>query len=578
MTILRHLHVLRYRGLAEVDWAPKPGVNGLIGPGDSGKSSLLDAIDLVLAPRRNLTLTDADFHNLDVREPIEIKATLGGLPDSLQDLDLYGQYLRGWNPIAKAVVDEPVEGLEVVLTIRLIVDSDLEAHWSLFSERAANDGHARDLPFAERVHLAPSRLGAFAHHHFSWGGRSILNKISAERASASQALAEAAREARKTFGDRASAQVAETLKIVEGVAASAGVRGALEVQALLDAHGVSFNGGAIALHDGAGIPLRNLGIGSSRLLVANLQAVAGTEASISLIDELEHGLEPFRIARLLHTLGSKSAEPAGQVFLTTHSPICVRELAANQLWKMSRDLVGRVSITEIGAAADDQATLRACAEAFLAPNVLVCEGATELGMARGLDLYWSEHGGESLAGHGVALADGGGSNFVARALCFAGLGYRTGLWRDSDVAFTQEQSQALHDAGVTQFCWAPSFSTEQQLFDALPEKAMDKAILIAIDHCGKDSVRQHLRNLDPKCDLDELQFSAIGDTDRVTLGGASGRYKWFKTVDQGERLGREVLGPHLEDCAEPVPGVIAALKTWFAGADPYADLFDEYGL
>jgi len=416
MTALRHLRILHFRGLAELEWAPRDGVNGLIGPGDSGKSSLLDAIDLVLAPRRNITLTDADFFNLNVSAPIEISATIGDLPDSLQDIDAYGQYLRGWNRVSKDVSDEPAEGLEVVITLRLTVDSDLEPHWTLYSDRAAADGHSRDLPFTERGRLAPTRLGPFATHHFSWGARSVLNRISDERASANEALAEAAREARKTFGDRASAQVAETLKIVEKVAVAAGVRGATEVQALLDAHGVSFSGGAIALHDGAGIPLRNLGVGSSRLLVANLQAVAGEAASISLIDELEHGLEPYRIARLLHTLGSKAATPPAQVFLTTHSPICVRELAAQQLWKVHRERGGSVSVTELGTGPDDQATLRACAEAFLAPHVLVCEGATEVGLARGLDLYWAEHDGETLAMHGVALADGGGSNFVARAL------------------------------------------------------------------------------------------------------------------------------------------------------------------
>jgi len=569
MTALRHICILRFRGLAALEWAPRDGVNGLIGPGDSGKSSLLDAIDLVLAPRRNVTLTDADFFNLDVSAPIEISATLGDLPDNLQDLDAYGQYLRGWDAVSKTVLDEPADSLEVVLTLRLIVDSDLEPRWTLFSERAAADGHGRDLPFAERVRLAPTRLGPFATHHFSWGARSVLNRISDERASASQALAEAAREARKTFGDRASAQVAETLRIVEEVAAAAGVRGAAEVQALLDAHGVSFSGGAIALHDGAGIPLRNLGVGSSRLLVANLQAVAGETASISLIDELEHGLEPYRIARLLHTLGSKTAVPQAQVFLTTHSPICVRELAARQLWKVHRDGVGSVSVTELGAGADDQATLRACAEAFLAPHVLVCEGATEVGLARGLDLYWAEQEGQTLAMHGVALADGGGSNFVARALCFASLGYRTGLWRDSDVVLSVDQVSALGAAGVTEFHWAAPNSTEQQLFLALPDAAVDRMLQIAIDHYGDDAVAQHLANVEPGCDLDLLRLVGTFDAaERAALGQAAGRYRWFKTVDQGERLGREVLGPHLDGAAHPVPAVIAALRAWIAGLPP----------
>ncbi len=50
-------------------WYPAPGINCLIGPGDSGKSSILDAIDLCLGARRNIQFTDADFHLLDVENP-----------------------------------------------------------------------------------------------------------------------------------------------------------------------------------------------------------------------------------------------------------------------------------------------------------------------------------------------------------------------------------------------------------------------------------------------------------------------------------------------------------------------------
>lgn len=571
MTALRQLHILRFRGIFEAEWAPHEGLNGLIGAGDAGKSTLLDAIDFVLMQRRNLTFTDADFFSLDVSAPIQIRATLGDLPDSLQDLDVYGRYLRGWDVAHKGVVDEPAPGSEVVLTMQLIVDSDLEPHWGLYSDRAAAEGHSRDLSFAERGRLQPTRLGAFATHHFSWSGRSVLNRISDQRASAGQALAEAAREARKTFGDRASTQVSETLKIVEGVAASAGVRGAAEVQALLDAYGVNFSGGAIALHDGVGVPLRNLGVGSSRLLVANLQAVAGDKASISLIDELEHGLEPYRIARLLHTLGSKDETPKGQVFLTTHSPICVRELAARQLWKVHRDAAGMVTVVELGVGADDQATMRACAEAFLAPHVLVCEGATEVGLARGLDLYWAEHHGGTLAQHGVALADGGGSNFVARALCFANLGFHTGLWRDADVVLLPDQLSALVAAGVTQFAWDAPHSTEQQLFAALPDTAITKMLAIAADHCGQDAIAQHVANIDSKLDLEWTKILGYDADERAKLGRAAGRYKWFKTVDQGERVGREVLGPNLDRTGAPVPAVIAALRNWIIGLTPEED-------
>lgn len=62
---------------------------------------------------------------------------------------------------------ESADGIEVVLTVRLTVDSDLEPHWALYADRAAAGGHSRDLPFAERGRLAPRRLGAFATHLFS---------------------------------------------------------------------------------------------------------------------------------------------------------------------------------------------------------------------------------------------------------------------------------------------------------------------------------------------------------------------------------------------------------------------------
>ena len=53
--------------------------------GDSCKTTILDAIDLCLGARRNLTLNDADFHSLDVTTPIKISITVGGLNDSLKN-------------------------------------------------------------------------------------------------------------------------------------------------------------------------------------------------------------------------------------------------------------------------------------------------------------------------------------------------------------------------------------------------------------------------------------------------------------------------------------------------------------
>ena len=64
----------------------------------SGKSSVLDAIDLCLGARRNVQFTDADFHMLDVEAPIEIAVTIGELDDALKSIEGYGLYLRGFDP------------------------------------------------------------------------------------------------------------------------------------------------------------------------------------------------------------------------------------------------------------------------------------------------------------------------------------------------------------------------------------------------------------------------------------------------------------------------------------------------
>src|SRR5690606_14535143 len=161
---------------------------------------------------------------------------------------------------------------------------------------------------------------------------SVLNRLSEERADASAALAKAARDARTAFGDQAQGQLGETLGIVAATPKELGIPLGENTKAMLDAHSVSFSGGTISLHDEDGGPLRGLGIGSTRLLIAGLQRKAAAQSSISLIDELEHGLEPHRIIRLIGSLGAKETPPPLQVFMTTHSPVALRELSGNQLF------------------------------------------------------------------------------------------------------------------------------------------------------------------------------------------------------------------------------------------------------
>src|SRR5271166_957074 len=390
MSRVKKIEVSHFRCIKQLDWMPSAGINCLVGHGDSGKSTLIDAIDLCLGARRNAQFADTDFYKLDVTKPIHIAVTIGDLNDTLKNLDTYGLYLRGFNTKTKALLPEPDAGAETVLTVQLTVESDLDPIWSLYSERAVAQNQTRNLNWVDRVNLAPTRLGASADYNLSWRRGSILNRVSDERADASAALANAAREARKTFGDNAKDQVSETLAIVKDSAEKIGISVG-DVTAMLDTHSVSLSGGTISLHDGDGVPLRGLGLGSTRLLIAELQRRAADQTSIILVDEIEHGLEPHRINRLIASLGAKEADPPLQVFMTTHSPVALRELSTSQLYVLRR-MANRHEVQNIGSHNNMQSTVRACPEAFLAPRVIVCEGASEMGLTRGLDFFRTEKG------------------------------------------------------------------------------------------------------------------------------------------------------------------------------------------
>ena len=156
MARIRKVEIRNFRAVRSLDWCPAAGVNCLIGPGDSGKSTILDAVDFCLGARRNLAIADTDFHALDVAQSISISVTLGDLSDSLLSIESFGEYLRGFDAATGAVEDEPRKGLQTVLTALFTVKADLEPIWSLFSQRTASVDPPRGLPWKDRAAIAPA--------------------------------------------------------------------------------------------------------------------------------------------------------------------------------------------------------------------------------------------------------------------------------------------------------------------------------------------------------------------------------------------------------------------------------------
>jgi putative ATP-dependent endonuclease of OLD family len=477
-----------------------------------------------------------------------------------------------------SIEDEPEKDAETVLTVRLTVASDLEPSWSLVSERAEAQGMVRNLNWGDRVRLAPTRIGAMADYHLGWRRGSVLNHLSEEPVDASVALAKAARGARAVFGNEAQSQLGETLGIVAATAKELGISVGENIKALLDAHSVSFSGGTISLHDEVGIPLRALGVGSTRLLIAGLQRKAAAQSAIILIDELEHGLEPHRIIRLLGSLGAKETNPPLQVFMTTHSPVALRELAGGQLF-VTRPLSDKHDVFPVGTTNDIQGTIRLYPDAFLARSVIVCEGASEVGFVRGLDQFRTLVGNIAIAANGTSLVDcggGGADKPFERAKTFLALGYRSVVLRDSDQAPTEAMEATFIAAGGKVFAWRDGRALEDELFLSLSNNAVAKLIDRAIELHGEERINEQIKSASQNVkDLHAIQreqlFEDITTESRAILrkaskGSRANRNGWFKSITWMEEAARDIVGPDLVNADMEFRALVNDIFEWASNA------------
>lgn len=564
MPVLRRIEITNFRGIRRLTWRPGPGLNCLVGHGDTGKTTVLDAIELVLGPaRRYQTFSDADFYRARTKEEILIQAVIGGLPPELMEIERFGRFLCGYRE-GQEGLEEPDEdgGLETVLVRRFELGAGLEPRWRLWSGREPDSD--TDIPWKLRETIAPARLGTYTAGDLAFGARSVLGRMAGPDFTGAEALAAAAKAARLGSGAKLQEALGAVVATVQKTAEEMNVP-ATGVQALIDAHAAAIAQSGVALHDGDQIPLRALGAGSSRLLVAALQ-VASSQGRACLVDEVEHGLEPYRIVRLLHALGAKHGGAGPQVFLTTHSPVVLRELRSDQLFLVRRtgaDPEGEASSHEVNGLGgeDEQKAVRACPEAFLAPAVVVCEGKTEIGFLRGLSRYWESQGQPGIGSLGVCPADGGGTTMFARALVFARLGFRTALFLDGDKREQGAEAKGCRDAGVEVHRWSEGRSIEQEIFACAPPELYPALLQIAIDRCGESSVNDRIASARAGAKLDDCRKHPEPGM-AEPLGVAAKKGGWFKDIDPAEQVALEAVAPNLGDFREPVQRMVESLRGW----------------
>ena len=497
-------------------------------------------------------VSDTDFYGQDVERPFEITATVSELPAELKSDMKFGLHLRGWN-LDGVISDEPEDSDEPVLTIRLSVDGSLEPKWTVFTDRFPDGIH---IGAKDRERLAVSSIGGYLDRHLAWGKGSALHRLTGTLGGAHNILNDALRGARDGFAghDQIESWQAACNEINEK-AKLLGVSSTVPLAPGFDMRASVGNSGALALFDGT-VPARMYGMGSRRLLILSIERQSTEDGAITLIDEIEHGLEPHRLRHLIRHLSlideddaeAVNPEVTGQAFITTHSPISIVECKASML-HVIRSESGITNVLQVPE--ELQGLVRSNPEALLGRKVIVGEGKTEVGLCWGLDYAWAKTDEQPFAYLGVVGADGGGNTKApAVAMHFASLGYKTALIVDSDAPISPSRNE-VEQAGVEVIQWPGNYSTEDIVCKDIPWTHLKALLKSVMDHpeFGEEAVLNVVAaKLNPATtgqrlgrDMNSWRASGYSEDDiRVGLGHAANKGRWFKRTDLAERLGRLV--------------------------------------
>jgi hypothetical protein len=544
---IRYLTIKNFRGIASLTWTPSSSFCCVIGPGDSGKSATLDAVEAALSSRW-FSFSESDFLGCNTGNCIEIEVTIGELSKPLKSDERFGLYIRGWTP-DETLRDEPEDGDEPVLTVKLTVNATLEPVWELVCDRA---DHPRTLSNRDRALFGLVRLAGDDARHLAWGQGSVLAKLTGDNDEAAQHLAQAYRAARDSAKLHEISSLSTAAESAEGFAKNLGayVEGAYGPGLELGRSGLS--SGAIALHDD-GVPLRLAGLGTRRLATLAIQKSAIIDGAIVLVDEIEHGLEPHRIIGAISQLKSTqtalatAGKPIGQVLMTTHSDVALAEVGPDSLFIAQRLRPSRKAFLRKPSLPEHfRPLMRFTPRALFARRILVCEGMTEVGMLLGIREYWAARNNmvpiEQL---GSALADGNGNQACAMALALAELGYVTALYRDSDTALSDDQIIELAIADIPVFEYGGGFNSEQAIFSVASNSRVQQLLDFAREERGEGAVNDNLMIKFPEFDKDIIRgdfaiWGLVGTKTEAELregiAEVAARRNWFKD----QRLGRGI--------------------------------------
>lgn len=441
---VRRLSIRNFRGIASgvIDF---PGHTLLVGGNNAGKSTVCEALDLVLGPERLYRKPVVDEHDFfegryigpdDAPVQIRIDAVLLGIGEEAERR--FKSHLRRWNDATGSFVDQTAEGPEgadAPDTMWALPVSFVGQYDRAEDDFVGNTFFAHPEPEAEDADAdAEEKIGAglekFTREHKRLCGFVFLRALRTGSRALSLQRGSLLDTVLRLSDDGVSAMWADTLKTLRELKPAIGEIAQLQrIRAEIESRMARFvplapSGNAsaffasdltrenlrevvrlfIAAEPTAYLaPFQRLGTGSVNLLVfALLTFIADLKSHRSVIfamEEPEIALPPHTQRRVTRFVLSEM----GQAIVTSHSPYVIEQFEPENIVILNRDtsvhsVLGSPIDTTETKPKTFKSERRQFAEAVLARGVLVVEGSTEVAVfaaassvmerALGTEKYW----------------------------------------------------------------------------------------------------------------------------------------------------------------------------------------------
>ncbi len=506
---IKRLHIQRYRSIRDLTWWPRSGLNLLLGGGNVGKTTLLEAIGLLLNPTTSYTLADSDYFGRRVEDEFLIEALMA-LPGAInRQPGMAWPWEWDGKDAVLAVIEAPDETAEPsadrpsVYKVRVRGTADLE----LVYEIVQPDDNVVPLSAGLRREIGLVRLLGDDRNDrdLRLVQGSNLDRLINDRGLRARLGHELAADSVDRHLDvepRARLQLLDEQFIARQLPSQLGL-------AFTGSTGQSINAliGLTADKEGVVLPLATWGSGTRRLAALAIGDSLQDSHPITLVDELERGLEPYRQRQLVQRI----AAGQGQTFVTTHSASILNAATGAAVWYV--DTGGRV-----GELPTDKVSrhLARDPEAFLARLAIVTEGATEVGFLR----EQFEHVLPGWREFGVHITEGGGNDDALALLeALSRGGVKFGGFVDNENRNAGRWRAVKDRVNELLFQWDEG-NMEQNI---IPMFAAEQVRALIEDPDG-EKTGLRMRTLADRMETSDVTFEALVEHARERLGATPGRW------------------------------------------------------